>query len=50
MKKRKVKRSDEEDLFKSPTNARRLNNAIRRAIKRTTKPSSVDSLRKEFGL
>jgi len=37
-------------LLRSPKNAKRLLTALNRAIARTEKPSSVDDLRKEFGL
>lgn len=37
-------------LLRSPKNAKRLLTALNRAVSRTQKPSSVDDLRKEFGL
>jgi len=37
-------------LLRSPKNGRRLMNAINRAEAGTTKPSSIDELRKEFGI
>ena len=37
-------------LLRSPKNARRLLTALNRAISRTEEPSTVDDLRKEFGL
>ncbi|RMG26167.1 MAG: type II toxin-antitoxin system prevent-host-death family antitoxin [Methanobacteriota archaeon] len=37
-------------LLRSPKNAKRLLTALNRAISRTEKPSTVDDLRKEFGL
>lgn len=37
-------------LLRSPKNAKRLLTALNRAISRTEKSSSVDDLRKEFGL
>lgn len=37
-------------LLRSPKNAQRLMKAIKRAEASTTKPSSIDELRKEFGI
>jgi antitoxin YefM len=37
-------------LLRSPKNAKRLLTALNRAISRTEKSSSIDDLRKEFGL
>lgn len=37
-------------LLRSPKNAQRLMKAIKRAEAGTTKPSSIDELRKEFGI
>ena len=37
-------------LLRSPENAQRLMKAIKRAEAGTTKPSSIDTLRKEFGV
>ncbi|NIA31503.1 MAG: type II toxin-antitoxin system prevent-host-death family antitoxin [Actinobacteria bacterium] len=37
-------------LLRSPKNAKRLLTALNRALSRTEKPSTVDDLRKEFGL
>ncbi len=37
-------------LLRSPKNAQRLMKAIKRAESGTTKPSSIDELRKEFGI
>ena len=37
-------------LLRSPRNARRLLTALRRVGRRKGKPSSVDQLRREFGL
>ncbi len=37
-------------LLRSPKNAKRLLTALNRAISQTEKSSSVDDLRKEFGL
>ena len=37
-------------LLRSPRNARRLLSALRRALKRTTKPRSLSALRQELGL
>lgn len=37
-------------LLRSPKNAKRLLTALNRAMSRTEKPSTVDDLRKEFGL
>ena len=37
-------------LLRSPKNAERLLTALRRAQARTQKPSSIDSLREEFGV
>ena len=37
-------------LLRSPKNAERLQTAIRRAETGKTKPSSIDDLRKEFGV
>ena len=37
-------------LLRSPKNAERLLKAIKRAEAGTTKPSSIDALRKEFGV
>ena len=37
-------------LLRSPQNAQRLMKAIKRAEAGTTKPSSIDELRKEFGI
>jgi len=37
-------------LLRSPANAKRLVQALRRADLRETKPSTVDDLRREFGL
>lgn len=37
-------------LLRSPANARRLLSALQKALGGTTAPSSLDSLRREFGL
>ncbi len=37
-------------LLRSPKNAQRLMKALKRAEAGTTKPSSIDDLRKEFGV
>ena len=37
-------------LLRSPKNAQRLMKAFKRAEAGTTKPSSIDELRKEFGI
>lgn len=37
-------------LLRSPKNAKRLMRALKRAEAGTTKPSSIDELRKEFGV
>lgn len=37
-------------LLRSPKNAKRLLTALNRALLRTEKPTSVENLRKEFGL
>lgn len=37
-------------LLRSPANARRLLTALNRAIRRASKPQTVDALRKELGL
>ena len=37
-------------LLRSPKNARRLLSALRRALKRSGRPQSVPSLRRELGL
>ena len=39
-----------EYLFRSPRNAARLTKAIRRAEEGTTPPSSIEDLKKEFGV
>jgi antitoxin YefM len=39
-----------EYLFRSPKNAARLTKALKRAERGTTKPSTVDELKKEFGV
>lgn len=37
-------------LLRSPKNAQRLLTALNRALAQTEKPTSVEDLRKEFGL
>ena len=39
-----------EYLFRSPKNAARLNKALKRAEEGTTPPSTIEELKKEFGV
>lgn len=41
---------ESEHLFRSPKNAARLTKALERAEAGTTKPTTIDDLKKEFGV